>query len=298
MLASARRRGWLPTNTALTTADLLAFINEEARTRVVSLIKSCREEYLVREANHDVTVISGTAQYRIPDRCVGGALRTVKLVDGDSVTPLTRVEPEREHEYSGTGTPVGYMLRGGVIELKPAPSGSSTLRLTYLMRLNNVVETSSVARITAINTGTNVVTVSSPPSTFTTTTSGSPIYDLVRGKPGFETLAIDQSFTKSGSNYTCSTTLPAELAVGDYLCLAGEAPFLQLPVECQPVVAQAVTLAIAEAVGSPRAGTAAKTLERMEKDLRQLLTPRVTGSTRPVVNPYAPGMRGRRAWRW
>lgn len=299
LIASLRRRGWLPAASALTTADCLAILNEEARVYLTALLKSVREEYLVREADYDVPLVAGTARYRMPTRCVANALRSVHVLDGQSnPRPLTRVEPENQHGYPGSGSPVGYMLRGGTLQLLPTPGGGGTLRLGYLQRLSQVVDASACGRVTAINTGTGAVTVSAAPATFVTTASGVPLYDFVRGTPAFESLAVDQSATVAGTILTFAT-VPAELAVGDYVALAGETPIPQVPLECHALLAQRAVVVLLEATGSPRLEAARRILEGedgkggMQADVMRLLSPRVTGSTRPLVNPNGPGMRRR-----
>lgn len=284
------RRGWLPASTPLTTADILAYFNEEQRLYLTALLKSVREEYLVREADHDVTIVASTPRYRIPTRCVGAALRSVRIVGASNAsTPLTRIEPENSHLYPGTGAPYGYMLRGNTIQLLPTPQGSGTLRLSYLQRLSTIVEAAACGEIATINPGAGSLTVSAAPATFTSSVT----YDLCRGTPGFETLAIDQAATVAGTTITFTSGLPTDLAVGDFVALAGETPIPQVPLECHALLAQRVALVIADDSGSATAQGAAKKLERMEKDLQTILSQRVTGSARPVINPSGPGMRRR-----
>lgn len=299
-IASAKRRGWIPDATGLTTEDLLGLFNEEQRVYVTALLKSVREEYLVREADHDVPLVAGQSQYRLPSRCIGGALRSVALLDPQGcAVPITRVEPENDWRYPGTGSPVAFKLRGGAVQVLPTPSGGGTLRLGYLQRLSTVVSLEECGEITAIDTGTGEVTfnaVDEVPTDFVVTAA----YDFVRGGPGFETLAIDQTPTDVTANVATFATLPAELAVGDFLALAGETPIPQVPVECHYLLAQRVVVKILEATDSPRAKAARETLEGsdgkggMRGDVMALLSPRVTASSRVIVNPNGPGMRRRR----
>jgi hypothetical protein len=288
VLASIRRRGWFPTGEdGFTTVDGFALMNEESRVYVTSVLKSCREEYLVNEQDHDVAFTAGQAQVRVPSRCVGSALRSIWILDSsDEPQPLNRIEPERQHLYPGRGSPVGYVLRGNTIQLLPAPDAAGTLRLGYLQRLSTVVAEDACGLITAINTLTREVTLSALPSTFTVAET----YDLVQGEPPFSALAIDQTVTIAGSVLTFSS-VPDDLAVGDYVCLAGETPIVQLPLECHALLAQRVTVKVLEAQGGPRYDAAKASLDEMKADVLRLLSPRVTGSTRPIINPNGPGMR-------
>lgn len=299
-IASVKRRGWVPTSTALTTADFLGLFNEESRGYITALLKSGREEYLVNEADTDVAYAAGAA-VPVPTRCVASALRSVHKVDSaGTMVPLTRVEPEKRHLYPGSGDPLGYMLRGNLLQLLPSPSAAGTLRLGYLQRPGKLVEEASCGTITAINTTTKAVTVAGP--TLATFTSSTP-FDLVQGVPPFDALGIDLSATKGGTGpstgliYTFALTLPTRLAVGDFICLAGETAIPQLPLECHPLLAQRVVVQLLSAQGGPRFDAALAILEGqdgkggMRADTLRMLTPRVTASSRRIVSSTGPGMR-------
>lgn len=296
LLASLKRRGMIPsTDEALATADFLALADEELQTYVVPLLMSVREEYLVAAKDHTITADDTT--YAIPTRAIGGKLRDVAISDSSGqFHSLSRIEPERAADYGTTGGPNGYKLQNNSVVLVPGASGSSdTLRLTYFQRPNRLVATSAVGEITAINTATRVVTCSNVPTTFTT----SETYDLVKGTPGFENHAIDQavsaSVTGASGTVTFSSTLPEDLAVGDFVCLAGESPVPQVPVELHPLLNQRVAFKVQEALGDPKAGLAKQVCDEMKKNVMTLLTPRSEGSARLIINRYGPGFgRGRR----
>lgn len=285
LLASLRRRGMIPsTDEALATADFLAFADEELQTEVVQVLLAAREEYLVSKIPYDQTIVSGTTTYAIPPRAIGGKLRQVLTVDsnGDEC-PLTRVEPEH------SGSDAGYMFEGNTIELTSTQI-TGTLRQTYFMRPNRLVATTAVGLISAINTGTGVITCNVP-STFTT----SERFDFVKGTPGFECLAIDKTPSAvGGASITFSTSdLPSGLAVGDYVCLAGESPIPQIPVELHPFLSQRIVVRALEALGDPKAAVAEKTADRLRARAVSLIAPRDQGARRVIINRNGPGIRGR-----
>lgn len=289
LVASIRRQGFVSESSSLTNEDLLAWVNDEARTYVTALLKSVHEEFLVNELDYTVPIVTGQATYRIPPRVVGGGLRMVSLVTSASVPalPITRVEPPNAFLYGVSGVPGAYMLRGNLLQLLPAPSGTGTLRLGFLQRPSTIVDESACGVISLINTGTKAVTISASPSTFSSSTP----FDLVQGVPPFSALSIDQAATKASQVYTFANTLPTGLAVGDFICLAGETPIPQLPLECHALLAQRVVVKLLEAQGGPRYDAAKASMDEMRRDLVELLSPRVTGSNRVIVNPYGPGMR-------
>jgi hypothetical protein len=293
LLDSLKRRGMFPTNTGtFSTADYLSFLNEELQSYVMALLMSVNEEYGVTYS--DVTVTAGTAAYPIPSRAVGNALRDVRYREGsDEFVPLGRLEPERLHSYQGSGVS-GYYLEGDRVVLHPSPTTSATLRLSYVARPSRVVETTAVSEITAINGARTGITVSATiPATYT---AGAAL-DAVRGSPGFATLQTDNAISSAaGTGITLTTALPTAVSVGDYLCLAGESPIPQCPVECHPLLAHRTTARVLEALGDPKAQVAEATCEKMSKSIATVLSPRVKGSARLIINYNAPGFGGRR-WR-
>jgi hypothetical protein len=298
LIAALRRKGWIPTTgTSLSTADFLGFFNDEAAVYLTALLKSIREEYLVNEANYDVAFVSGTAQVRVPTRCVGAALRMVSVLDASgNPMQLTRVEPEGESLYSQAGSVSGFMLRGNVLQLMPTPNLAGTLRIKYLQRMSTIVDESACGLITAINTGTKVVTCGGGlPATLTTSTP----LDFVQGVPPFDVLQLDAiptATTSTTATFGGLSALPTGLLVGDYLALAGQTPIPQVPVECHKHLATRVAYVLGLATNSVRVDALKALMDEEAANLKTLLSARVTGNNRPILNPNGPGMRRWRAY--
>ncbi len=171
--------------------------------------------------------------------------------------------------------------------LVPTPS-TGTLRLFYFGRPNSLVATSAVATISSIDVTRLIVTTTATiPSTMTSGVS----VDFVDATPGFRSLAIDQATTGTvaGTTVTLSTALPASVLAGDYVCLAGESPVPQIPVELHPLLAQRVVVKALEALAPDKMVAAKAICDEMRKSALTLLTPRAEGSARVIVNRYAPG---------
>jgi hypothetical protein len=292
LLTSLKRKGMLASNDeTLNTTDFLALANDELQSYVVPIVMRVREEHFVYTA--DITLVSGTSAYPFPYRSIGGRARQIfwKQSDTDYI-PMDRIEPDNENQSgftTGGGTPTGYKLEGNNIVFIPSPTATGTIRVKYFIRPGFLVQTSAVGTITAFNTVAKTVTISSSPSTFTS----SVLYDLVSAVPGFSSLAIDQVASKSSNVYTFTSALPGGLAIGDYLCLAGESPVPQIPVELHPLLSQRTTMKVLEALGDPRAAVTKSMADEMERNTLTLLTPRVEGATRVIINYNAPGW-GRR----
>jgi hypothetical protein len=294
LLESLKRRGMLPTTSeTLDAEDFLLTADGEMQSYILPLLLSVREEYLVAEK--DISIVSGTASYDIPARAVGSKLREVRILSGSDYVALSRIEPERVETTAASAYPGGYKIQGNKLVLVPTPNTSGTLRVTYFQRPNRLVGTTSVGEITAINTGTGVVTCSDIPTTFTTSLT----YDFIKGTPGFDSLNIDKACTAvttgaSGTITFATANLPSDLAVGDFVCLAQESPIPQIPVELHPLLAQRVTAKCLEALGDDKAVLAMQVSEEMRKGALTLLENRVEGAPRIIVNKYGPGYVGRR----
>jgi len=288
LLASLKRRGLLPSTTsAFSTSDYLKIVDEEIQTFVVPLLMDVREEYLVTTSD---TSLTSTNRYYIPERAIVGGLRDVRLADGNGgYIALSRYEPDEIEAFpTSSGNATGFYVQGNSVVLVPAQS-SGTLQMVYFARPNRMVATTAVGEVLSI-VG-NVVTMTATlPSTFTSSVR----YDFVKGKPGFDSLAIDYSASAVGSNtVTFSSTPPSDLAAGDFVCLAQESPIPQIPVELHGLLAQRVSATVLSALGDDKSERAFQIAESMEQRARKLLSPRIQGATRYVKNRYGVGMGGR-----
>jgi hypothetical protein len=302
LLSSLKLRGFVPGTSGATRADLLRLASEECRTYIAALLKSVREEFLIAEV--DVAVDASTPTLNLPQRAAGSALRSVGLLPAvgfpytfpfafiemqRAPLPLTRMEPEQAWRFGASGgRPVAYMLQGAQLVLLPPPDGPYTCRIGYQARPSSIVYPDACGQVTSINPGTGQVTIDAAPSTF----SNLATYDFVRGVPGFETLGMDYSASISGTTLTFST-LPVQLAVGDFVCLAGQTPIPQVPVECHDLLAARVAVKLAEASANPNLASFKSMLEEMRESVLTLISPRVTGSARKVVGWNGPGWRRR-----
>lgn len=296
LLASAKRRGMIPNAAgAISSTDLLAIANEELQSYMVDVLMDVGEEYFVSTEPVDYSITASQAAYAIPERAIDGTVRTVQIStdNGTSWATLPRLEPTRTVEFAATGNPVAYKVEGNYLVLVPAPSTTSgTLRIKYHARPNRLVATDAVGEITVVDAATKTVTVGSTlPATFSSTTT----YDLVRGGPHFDCLAIDEPVASITSNsITFTNALPSALQVGDFVCLAGESPIPQLPVSLHDILVVRTVGTYLFSIGELNAAGAAEAMcERKKKAAIGRMKPRTQGSPRVVINPYGPGYRGR-----
>lgn len=278
LLTDIRERGGLPSaDLRFTDAKLLAAASLELRDVVSTLLIESQADRMVYLS--DIAVTSGTATYRLPSRAVAGRWQSVGW-KGQGDTQYTRMRHLSPSAYylqsdSQQTTPFGFFVRDYHLTLVPTPSQTGTLRIPYYMRPNTLVATSAAGRITDIDAGLDTITLSSIPSGFVV----GAVVEAVRGTPGFETLAQSQTIIQvSGLDIIVSPGPVTDwgLAIGDYMCLAGQAPVAQIPVELRGLLAARAARRALKAVNE---GQQAQMLDGDVEELtavaRALLSPRV-----------------------
>lgn len=285
LLSNIRRRGSVPNSSAAGAADsdLLAIATDCLTGPLAALIRSAKEDFFA--ATYSASTVADTASYPISPRAQALGLQEVELVDSaGEVSDLERISRAQRSLYdTSTSRPTAFYFEDGKIVLTPTPDGVYTLRLPYFRRPSALVATSACAVITAISSGTKVLTLSATiPSTFTTTAT----YDLVSAKSGFEPRGIDLAVSAaSGTSMTFSATLPTDLVVGDYVCLAQESCVAQVPWEFHQVLAQMAAIEWLDGPGrNPgRAQAARQKLEPLKAEVLSLALPRVEGEPEVVA---------------
>ena len=278
LVASVKRRGSVPTTQGLVAQqDFLTIGDEEMQSYVVPLVIDAQSEYMVTEVDQ---LIAGQTSFRIPTRAVGGKLREVQLVD--TLGKFANV-PQITVDQLNAVT-FGFYLKGNTLNLwnnlQPLNSAWITLRMSYYTRPNSLVYPTAAGTIQSI-AGNSVTLTGAPPATFTSSAT----YDLVRASPGFECLATDSSATVAGSTITFSSAPSSDLRAGDYVCLAGQSPVPQIPLELHSLLAQAVAVKVFQVVCDFDGMQAAQqVLAKMEEQARDLIANRVDGESLRIVN--------------
>jgi len=242
------------------------------------MLITSREEYYVYV--HDYAITSGQAAYAVPYRAVGGALREIKRITGDVIVDLNRLDPEDMAKVE-SGLPTEFYLQNNNVILYPTPdSTSGTLRLTYFMRPSTLVPVTGCSQITAIDTVTSVVTCST-----VTGWSTSNKFDLISGNSGFVLKALDYTASALSSTTITFSTLPSDLVVGDWVCLAGESCFPHAPADAQQYLTHLTVVACLEALGDQsNLAIAQARADQLKSALAPVLVNRVQGAPRKFTS--------------
>jgi hypothetical protein len=289
LIESIKRRGMIPTaQNTFQDADFLDLANEETQIGLVPSVLKFHEEFLV--ASQETDLVANTSSYLIPRRAVGSRLRDLYYRDEQgNFREMTRVTIEDQAYYQSYdgGTYHKFYFKNGSVVLLPTvganPTGS--LKFEYYRRPAFLTTSNRIGFITNIDTVTGIITFSSLPSIFTTST---PLDFLEESSP-HRTLAEDKTPTavdSTNKTLTFTTTdIPSTLTVGDHIALAGEGYIPQLPDELHSILAQRVVCRCLESLGSTQelANANAK-LAEMEIQMGILIDNRGEGTPQKIVN--------------
>lgn len=304
LVSAVRRRAQLPdaaADGAITDANILDFANEELDLTVTPVLLTAREEYLL--ARTATALAASRSNYAIPKRAAAAALRSVHYVDtsGNIGPPLPYVDIADIGTMATSGSEYTsqyvWTFEGNGIALAPTPkTATGSVAMRYQRSISRLVAVSDCALISGIS-GAVLTSAVGVPSTWST----SDTFDVVQAEPPFFALGDDKTAasvtTGAAGNVTLNSALsgyPGEnLAVGDYVCLAGETCVLQFPREVHPLLLAAVVRRVLEAIGDTAGAQLAQdTASRYQEAAVEMLNPR-TPASRRVVNTHSP-LRGRR----
>lgn len=227
----------------LSDTDLLLHADMEVQSRLLPMLRTVSEEYLVRTLD----VVASGGRVALPPRATGAAVRLVQLVTTGQLLVLPRVDPAHDPgAMPGSSAPWGFYFDGGGIVLLPS-SSSGTVRVRYYARPGKLVLETNSARTSRI---TNVVTGATTTVLTIGTFIGGAVIDIVSSGPAHQHVAV--GITASGSSPTL-TVNNADLLetpqIGDYVATADYSPFVSLPEELGSVLVLRTAARILAALG-------------------------------------------------
>lgn len=279
LISEVKLIGSFPTSNSLFSNDnFLTFLNREQLTTIVPLLNKVNEEYFITEKDYSIT--ANQANYRIPKRAVVSQLRDIQLISANgTVTKLTRLyEDNRSSTNNGER---GYYIKGNEILLSPTPIQSvDTLRMIYMRRPSSFVLPTACAQIISIDTVLNQVVVSSLPSSMSTST----VVDFVQADSPYDLLTMDSSIVSVSGTTLSFASLPSDLAVNDYICIAGQTCVPMIPEELVTLLVQAVLCSCLSAKKDKSVELELQKLEQMKMTFTDVLSPRVKSNDKVIVN--------------
>jgi hypothetical protein len=292
LLESIKLRSFAPISQAtLDDDDLISLSNEELSLNLTSDLVSVREDFFT--TSEDTSIRANVSYYPIPSRAIGNALKKVFYVDSNSnLIALNLIDSSRRDEFALTAAqPQAYYFEGDEIVLCPKPTQAlGSIRFVFPGKPNQLIATSSCAKITAISQGASTVTFTVNTDLTASLTTSSYV-DIVSAKSPFK-LWTYRALISSISSTTIELALTAvqdeaqasiEPQVGDYICPTGFTNIPQIPTEWHPVLSQMVNVRLMGSLGdlNKKASEQAE-LERLRENALKLVRNRVEASLKKI----------------
>lgn len=275
--------------------DILDIIDDVIMNKIVPEMVSLRQNYFITTSVQSLT--EGVDTYPIPYRALGRTLMDLKLQDssGEVRRDLSQINLEEIQQFTGiSDAPSGFYFLGDKLKVlpKPANTGDSLLMYWELPPAKGVT-VGQAAKIIS-HTGDDI-TVESVPDDITVTTD----VDLIEGKQGYSTYAMDLDITAINGNTITFATGSLDdytIVAGDYISVIETSPVVQLPRLVIPFVETLAGKRILQSIGDFEG---AKDLLESESDelkqMRRALEPRIRNESIKIKPNH--GLLRRRGYR-
>lgn len=307
IVSSARDKSQVPDSGASGTQDqdVLDLVNDWLFDELIGEIFEVKEEYFV--VADRIPVVAGLSRFRVDSRAMYQVERDIRYVnsDGNFEPRITQFIPGKIDQFaidsSKSARPRGFYVQGNDIILWPEIDGTAggSMEHAFPFRPGEMVLLAACRKIVSVTPATNTITVDTAvPGSWSVLN----LFDVHSPFSGAEIKSWDKTaITVSGTTIVFGSTIDGAVfrekafAVGDYVCLAGEAALPGVPVEFHPIVAQAGAVALTEKFGDPQHYQMLKARldQKMAKAMKHLY-PRVQGKPKPMRGTPFTEIQGRK----
>lgn len=277
LVEKVKVRGSIPDSEDYFSDDqIIERMGDILQTIVAPLIKTLQQEHMV--ALYDQTYTSGTTAYNLPPRAMANSLRDLSFVDssGNEIN-IPILNPDLLKRGYVRSQVYGYYFQADQVVIPSTGIQYPTLRMKYYRRPNMLVPEDECAEVSSV--AGSIATCVSVPSAWTTGDT----FDIIKSTPAFTARGEDLAISAINGFDITFSSIPTGVVAGDWVCLAGESPIPQLPVEAFPYLMQTTVSEILENIGDPKFTTAQANAKKLEDRLVKILTPRNDGTPR-VLN--------------
>lgn len=262
-------------NATFTAAQFLAIGNTQMRTKVAPKIASCRENYWL--ATEYIDIDPDTNRYAIPSKSIGSSFTDIKVASGTNLIHLMRLEVSDLYSTQfSTFSSYGYYLEDGSVRLLPTTLSGQVVFWYYRIP-SKLVPVSECAQILSITD--NAIEVASVPTAFI---NGGEL-DIVSQSPGFNVLLKDTEPTSIVGTTLTFSSVPSDIAVGDWVCLSGQSCIIQCPLEWIEVLVQQTVCKVYQIQGyAQKLKLALDDLKEMETNAMSVVSPRTVESAKII----------------
>lgn len=253
-----------------TDARLLNFMNYQLNTDVIPLIMSCREEFFITYEDTSLTSTSQTIS--IPSAAIGAKVRDVTLWSnaGQSNELMIQSIPRLNPDFLNMSNSGFYIQDNSLILYPVGMYTTNTLRVTYYRRPNSLVTVASAGQVDSIASLT--LTLDTRPSTFTTNTS----VDIISNNSPYKKL-LTTTITATPSTNQVTLASVTGVAVDNYVCLAGESVYPQIPQDFIAYLIQATVVKALESKNDAQYQIAFQKYAQLRQVIKDLVSDRTEG---------------------
>lgn len=284
-----------------TPLDLVLFATKKLQSSIVPLVMRAKQEYFVKDVD---IVPDSTGIIPIPDDAVGAKLEYVMAFSDQNIIKIPRLDlgviasngsNNSNFGFVGNNNVVGnggFYVQGNDIHLYPKNllnTYNQMVKLYYFQRTLTLAEPTAYGRITSIDYNANSVVLNNVPLEWAPGT----VLNIQKGTPNdFKILVPSISIvTLSDPTVNLSGSI-ADVNVGDYVCFKDYVACPQIPEEAHSYLAQLIVIKCMEGLGDTQAMTnAIGSAEQEKNDLVSLISDRVEGQPKKIVNTNAFGGR-------
>ena len=253
--------------------DYLAFANDAMSNTLIPFLMRHREDYFMT-----YTDFLAADVIAIPEDAIAQKLKDVVLVDASNNminVPRLSIEEISAGRYE-TISPIGFYLEDNNIKFYPANKITNTIRIYYFKRPNYLILNEDCAKIVTI-TGA-AATVNAVPTGWTTATE----IDVVSNLHPF---AVTTTYTISSIADPVINLSASGAVANQYICPKGYTVYPKIPIEIRDILTKSTVeaglLAIKDVAGLK---AIKEDIKELIDDLSTLITPRVDGECKKIVN--------------
>jgi len=286
LIENIKRRATTPTSQlTFTDEDFTLLANDELQGEVAPLIMSTREEYFV---DHIDVVTPDNRIIPFPNITIGNKIRAVCYYQQGSPSIMINLPRIDLDVITGVGfsnynTLAGFYIEGNNIVLYPntaVPVGT-IIRLYYYRRTLVLASPSQYGQVLSVDPNSNTVVLSFVPSGWQIGTKLNGVGSITPFSLVNEVMTI--------TNLSAPSVILDNvdgISVGDYISELGYSAIPQVPIEAHPYLAQLTAAKCLEALGDAQGlQLALNKAETLKKSLLIMISQRVDGSTKKVINP-------------
>lgn len=272
LIGDIKRSGGFPDG-LFSDDDYVSFINDSFANVMLPFIMKHREDYFLTYTDY-----TAANSIEIPADAIAQKIKDVVLVDSsDNYINVPRLSIEEiSGLYGNATTALGFYIEDNTIKFYPTNANSTTIRIYYFKRPSFIIHNDDAAKIVSI-TGASAV-VNAVPTGWTTATEIDIISHL-------QPYVATTTYTMSNIVSTTITLSASGAAKNNYICPKGYTVYPKIPVELRELLTksaiESALMAIKDVAGLE---VVQKNIKELMKDLATLISPRVDGEVKKIVN--------------